>query len=327
MLIDSPTLLGYVASRIDELRNFFPVPTWSPRSFGWCFTDGWWLLALEDNESLDLPRLLPIMACTTSDGARVASTRVRASSKLISLFANGLMPAGPVSHILFFNLPLFVWEFLQNDPPQLISFFGSLGTFTNVDKWRLTEGDLKPSTKSDKKKDKSKASDKGDSNKSLKKENNMANDEGAHTIGELTKTKVHFHAPGENQKTDGYMVTNNTENLLKQRLLVTGGCVQTRFPPEPNGILHIGYAKAININFGYAAAYGGICYLRYDDTNFENEEEKFFTGIRDMVEWLGYKPYKITHSSDYFQQLYEWAVILIRKGLAYVCHQNAEEMK
>uniref|UniRef100_A0A1A9VIQ2 Glutamyl/glutaminyl-tRNA synthetase class Ib catalytic domain-containing protein n=1 Tax=Glossina austeni TaxID=7395 RepID=A0A1A9VIQ2_GLOAU len=66
------------------------------------------------------------------------------------------------------------------------------------------------------------------------------------------------------------------------------------------------YAKAININFGYAAAYGGICYLRYDDTNFQNEEEKFFTGIRNMVEWLGYKPYKITHSSDYFQQLHEW---------------------
>uniref|UniRef100_A0A1A9URF3 Glutamyl/glutaminyl-tRNA synthetase class Ib catalytic domain-containing protein n=1 Tax=Glossina austeni TaxID=7395 RepID=A0A1A9URF3_GLOAU len=89
----------------------------------------------------------------------------------------------------------------------------------------------------------------------------------------------------------------------------------------------IDYAKAININFGYAAAYGGICYLRYDDTNFENEEEKFFTGIRDMVEWLGYKPYKIAHSADYFQQLYEGVVILIRKGLAYVFHQNAEELQ
>uniref|UniRef100_A0A1A9VDD8 Glutamyl/glutaminyl-tRNA synthetase class Ib catalytic domain-containing protein n=1 Tax=Glossina austeni TaxID=7395 RepID=A0A1A9VDD8_GLOAU len=141
-----------------------------------------------------------------------------------------------------------------------------------------TEDDLKPSPKSDKKKDNAKASDKGDNNKSLRKENNVENDEGAHTIGELTKTKVHFHAPGENYKTEGYMVTNNTENLPKQNLLVTGGRVQTRFPPEPNGILHIGYAKAININFGYAAAYGGICYLRYDDTNFENEEEKFFTG-------------------------------------------------
>ena len=63
--------------------------------------------------------------------------------------------------------------------------------------------------------------------------------------------------------------------------------VRTRFPPEPNGILHIGHAKAININFGYAAAHDGICYLRYDDTNPEKEEEKFFVGIKDMVEWLG----------------------------------------
>ena len=63
--------------------------------------------------------------------------------------------------------------------------------------------------------------------------------------------------------------------------------MRTRFPPEPNGILHIGHAKAININFGYAAAHNGICFLRYDDTNPEKEEEKFFIGIKDMVEWLG----------------------------------------
>jgi len=63
--------------------------------------------------------------------------------------------------------------------------------------------------------------------------------------------------------------------------------VRTRFPPEPNGILHIGHAKAININFGYAAAHDGICFLRYDDTNPEKEEERFFVGIKDMVEWLG----------------------------------------
>ena len=62
-------------------------------------------------------------------------------------------------------------------------------------------------------------------------------------------------------------------------------------------------------------------FSRYDDTNPEKEEEKFFTAIKDMVEWLGYKPYKITHSSDNFQQLYEWAKLLINKGLAYVCHQ------
>lgn len=151
--------------------------------------------------------------------------------------------------------------------------------------------------------------------------------DGASSIAELMKTKVHFHAPGENFKTDGYVVTPNTERLLKEHLKVTGGKVRTRFPPEPNGILHIGHAKAININFGYAKAHNGSCYLRYDDTNPEKEEEKFFVGIKDMVEWLGYSPDKITHSSDNFQQLYDWAVKLIEKGFAYVCHQTADEMK
>ncbi|XP_033606818.1 probable glutamine--tRNA ligase [Cryptotermes secundus] len=147
------------------------------------------------------------------------------------------------------------------------------------------------------------------------------------SISEIMKTKIHFHKPGENYKTDGYVVTPNTMKLLQEHLKLTRGQVRTRFPPEPNGILHIGHAKAININFGYAAAHDGICFLRYDDTNPEKEEEKFFLGIKDMVEWLGYKPYRITHSSDYFDQLYEWAVILIKKGLAYVCHQKQEELK
>ncbi|KAF9406480.1 hypothetical protein HW555_013159 [Spodoptera exigua] len=123
------------------------------------------------------------------------------------------------------------------------------------------------------------------------------------------------------------LLTNDTKRLLEEHLKITGGKVRTRFPPEPNGILHIGHAKAININFGYAAAHDGICFLRYDDTNPEKEEEKFFVGIKDMVEWLGYTPYKITHSSDYFDQLYEWAVQLIKKDLAYVCHQKSEEIK
>ncbi|GJQ79008.1 Aats-gln [Trypoxylus dichotomus] len=146
------------------------------------------------------------------------------------------------------------------------------------------------------------------------------------TILDVMK-KVNFHAPGENFKTDGYVLTENTHRLLEEHLKITGKQVRTRFPPEPNGILHIGHAKAININFGYAAANNGVCFLRYDDTNPEKEEEKFFTGIKDMVAWLGYKPYKITHSSDYFDQLYEWAVKLIETGLAYVCHQTADEMK
>ncbi|EDV98630.1 probable glutamine--tRNA ligase [Drosophila grimshawi] len=186
-----------------------------------------------------------------------------------------------------------------------------------------TEDDLKPLPKQADKQPKVKPEVKP----STSTESTAVGENGANTIAELMKTKVHFHAPGENFKTDGYVVTEHTERLLREHLQRTGGRVQTRFPPEPNGILHIGHAKAININFGYAAAKKGVCYLRYDDTNPEKEEEKFFVGILDMVEWLGYKPLKVTHSSDNFQQLYEWAVLLIRKNLAYVCHQKADELK
>lgn len=186
-----------------------------------------------------------------------------------------------------------------------------------------TDEDLKPVSKADKKKSE-KPTPKEESKKTVV---DAESKDGAKTIAELMKTKVHFHAPGQNHKTDGYVVTENTERLLKEHLIATGAKVHTRFPPEPNGILHIGHAKAININFGYAAAHEGVCFLRYDDTNPEKEEEKFFIAIKDMVEWLGYKPYKITHSSDNFQQLYEWAVVLIKKGLAYVCHQTSDEMK
>jgi len=141
------------------------------------------------------------------------------------------------------------------------------------------------------------------------------------------KNKVHFHKPGENYTTDGYVSTSTTRDRLREHLARTGGQVRTRFPPEPNGILHIGHAKAININFGYAAAHGGVTMLRYDDTNPEKEEERFFTGILDMVTWLGYTPHKVTHSSDNFQQLYDWAMVLVEKDLAYVCHQQVEEIR
>jgi glutaminyl-tRNA synthetase len=100
--------------------------------------------------------------------------------------------------------------------------------------------------------------------------------------------------------------------------------VVTRFPPEPNGYLHIGHAKAIAVNFGFARYHGGVCYLRYDDTNPEKEEERYFTAIREVVEWLGFKPYKITYSSDNFQKLYDLAEKLINLGKAYVCACNGE---
>ncbi|PIK47504.1 putative glutamine--tRNA ligase [Apostichopus japonicus] len=146
-------------------------------------------------------------------------------------------------------------------------------------------------------------------------------------MNQLMGEALRFHKTGENYTTEGYVVTPMTMELMKEHLNFTGGQVRTRFPPEPNGILHIGHAKAINFNFGYAKAHNGICYLRYDDTNPEKEEEKFFHGISDMVEWLGYKPYQVTHSSDYFQELYDYAVELIKRNLAYVCHMKADEMK
>jgi glutaminyl-tRNA synthetase len=96
--------------------------------------------------------------------------------------------------------------------------------------------------------------------------------------------------------------------------------VVTRFPPEPNGFLHIGHAKAIAVNFGFAKYHGGKCYLRFDDTNPEAEEEKYFVAIKEMVKWLGFEPCAITYSSDNFAKLYEKAEDLIKKEGAYVCH-------
>ncbi|KAI9349848.1 tRNA synthetases class I, catalytic domain-containing protein [Zopfochytrium polystomum] len=127
-----------------------------------------------------------------------------------------------------------------------------------------------------------------------------------------------LHKPGGNPQIK--------ESLMKEHLARTGGKVVTRFPPEPNGFLHIGHAKAININFGYAQAHKGITYLRYDDTNPEAEEEKYFTSILDMVNWLGFEPHAVTYSSDHFQRLYDLAVELIKRDKAYVCHCTGAEI-
>ena len=103
-----------------------------------------------------------------------------------------------------------------------------------------------------------------------------------------------------------------------------GGRVQTRFPPEPNGFLHIGHAKAIVVDFGVAADFGGICVLRLDDTNPETEDTSFVEGIIEDIEWLGYEPADVRYASDYFGTLYAWAEQLIRDGLAYVDDQDPE---
>ncbi len=103
--------------------------------------------------------------------------------------------------------------------------------------------------------------------------------------------------------------------------------VYTRFPPEPNGYLHLGHAKAICLNFGLAQDLGGKCNLRFDDTNPEKEDEEYATSIRQSVEWLGFKWDKLCYASDYYDHLHTFAIQLLEKGLAYVDDLNAEEMR
>ncbi len=102
------------------------------------------------------------------------------------------------------------------------------------------------------------------------------------------------------------------------------GRVQTRFPPEPNGYLHIGHAKAITVDFDIANNFGGICNLRFDDTNPETEETEYVDSIIADVRWLGFEPANVLYASDYFDQLYEWAELLITEGKAYVDDQDGE---
>src|SRR5438105_4039969 len=104
--------------------------------------------------------------------------------------------------------------------------------------------------------------------------------------------------------------------------------VVTRFPPEPNGYLHIGHAKSIGLNFGVAEEFGGRCHLRFDDTNPTKEEQEYIDAIERDVRWLGYDwGEHLHHASDYFEQLYQWAEDLIRAGLAYVDDQSQDEMR
>jgi glutaminyl-tRNA synthetase len=102
------------------------------------------------------------------------------------------------------------------------------------------------------------------------------------------------------------------------------GRVQTRFPPEPNGYLHIGHAKAITLDFGLAEEAGGTCKLRFDDTNPVTEDHNFADGILEDLRWLGYEPAEVVYASDYFDQLYEWAQYLLTEGLAYVDDQDGD---
>jgi glutaminyl-tRNA synthetase len=136
------------------------------------------------------------------------------------------------------------------------------------------------------------------------------------------------------------MDTQNQENSIQRmdfiRQIVAedcakgtwGGRVHTRFPPEPNGYLHIGHAKSICLNFGIAQEFGGKCNLRFDDTNPSKEDQEYVDAIIEDVRWLGWDwEDRLYFASDYFQQMYDWAVELIKKGKAYVCDLSAEETR
>lgn len=129
------------------------------------------------------------------------------------------------------------------------------------------------------------------------------------------------------------MSTEARSNFLKTQIQsdLDGGQVEqlvTRFPPEPNGFLHLGHAKSITVNFELARRFGGRCHLRFDDTNPEKESQVFIEAIQDDVRWLGYQwDGEVRYASSYFQQLYDWALYLIDQGLAYVCDLTAEEAR
>lgn len=146
------------------------------------------------------------------------------------------------------------------------------------------------------------------------KKANQKKEEHRQFSGQITA----LHKPGENPQIK--------PELMEEHLKFTGGRVITRFPPEPNGYLHIGHCKAMNINFRYAEANGGLCNLRFDDTNPESEELRYYDAIKEAVEWMGFRPSSIHAASDYFPRLYEIACSLIQKGKAYVCHMSQEEI-
>ena len=125
---------------------------------------------------------------------------------------------------------------------------------------------------------------------------------------------------------------NFIHEIIDEEIAEGGRCygqkVHTRFPPEPNGYLHIGHAKALEIDFGTAELYGGMCNLRMDDTNPTKEDEEFVDAIKEDIKWLGHDwEDRFYYASDYFDKMYEYAVELIKKGLAYVCELTPEQMR
>ena len=127
----------------------------------------------------------------------------------------------------------------------------------------------------------------------------------------------------EEKKSLNFIEAKVEEDLANGK---NGGRVQTRFPPEPNGYLHIGHAKAICLDFGIAAKHGGVCNLRFDDTNPTKENMEYVDAIKEDIQWLGYQWGNEYYASDYFQQLWDFAIELIKRGKAYIDEQSSEEI-
>ena len=135
---------------------------------------------------------------------------------------------------------------------------------------------------------------------------------------------THINEPIESEGKTLNFIEEIIENDLKSGKY---NSIVTRFPPEPNGYLHIGHAKAICLNFGLALKYGGKTNLRFDDTNPVKEDTEYVDSIKDDIQWLGFQWADEFYASDYFEQLYQWAIVLINKGLAYVDDQSQEEIR
>ena len=130
-----------------------------------------------------------------------------------------------------------------------------------------------------------------------------------------------------NEQSGAQKSLNFLEEIITGAIAEGNTRVQTRFPPEPNGYLHIGHAKSICLNFGLAKKYGGKCNLRFDDTNPVKEDTEYVDSIKQDIKWLGFDWAGEYYASDYFEQLYEWAKVLIKKGLAYVDDQTQEQIR
>ncbi|MBO7377492.1 MAG: glutamine--tRNA ligase, partial [Clostridia bacterium] len=123
-------------------------------------------------------------------------------------------------------------------------------------------------------------------------------------------------------------IKNFIEEIVSEELAEGKvSCVHTRFPPEPNGYLHIGHAKSLCVNFGTAEKFGGVCNLFFDDTNPSKEKTEFVDAIKKDIEWLGFKWFEIRYASDFFDKIFELAVKLIKDGKAYVCDLTADEIR